>query len=155
MIGGITDGAVGDDAARGDAAEERLRDEQVIQPDVRPPRGECEADEIRLEVPESVAIACIEHLLNRPPADLPATEPDEGTKPGRQLANVQQLPRRERVEVANEHVRPALMLLDRHEQRAQLVPPAALGPRRVHGAEVEAKYPPAHASGDDLSLIHI
>ena len=85
-----------------------------------------------------VGVAGRQHRRDRLPADRAAAQPDQRTQARRQALHVERFAGRERVEVAGEHVEPVLPRLHRPQQRGQLDQAAALGPGRVHGAQVDA-----------------
>src|SRR3954471_4379799 len=99
---------------------------------------------------EGVGVAGVEDRLNRPPADPAAAQPDEGPQTGRQFPQVENLAWRERVEVADQRVEAAFPMTERPKERAQLEPAAALGPGRVHRAQVDPDDRDVGPLGSDL-----
>jgi hypothetical protein len=89
-------------------------------------------------VAEGVAVACVEHDLDRLVADSAAAQPHQRAQARRQSPCLQQFARRERVEVAREQVEALAVLHDPREQRAHLAHPPPLGDGRVYRAQVDA-----------------
>ena len=81
------------------------------------------------------------------PADPAAAQPDQGTQARRELPEVEDVARRERVEIAREQVEPAVVLLDGPEQSVQLDHASPLGPCGMHRAEVHTGYQDARRDG--------
>src|SRR5688572_9759535 len=104
------------------------------------PHGKRETGNARMLLAIRVDIATVEDDLDRAPAHLAAAQPHQGAQSSGELREVQQLSRRQRVEVTCEQVASVLMLGDRPQQRAQLERPAAFCPGRVHRAEMHAEY---------------
>ena len=67
---------------------------------MRRPCGKRVAGRSIVQRAKRVDVARVEHALYRPPADRPAAQPDERAKPIRQLAEIEQIAGRQRVEVA-------------------------------------------------------
>ena len=89
----------------------------------------------------AVHIAAVEDDLDRSPAHRPPAQPDERTEPSRELAEVEQLPRREGIEIPGQDVEAVLMLRDGFQQRAQFDHAPAFGPRGMHRTQVHAEDP--------------
>src|SRR5215207_3478371 len=127
-----------------------LPDEEVIEPDMWFPGGKRVPGHVRVGRSIGIDVASVEDDLDRPPADLPSTQPDQRAQSSRELAEVQQLPWRERVEVAGEHMKPALVLRDRLQQGAKLDDPTAFRPCGMYRAEVNTKDPHVAPRRTDL-----
>ena len=85
----------------------RRRREDVVEPHVRVPHGEGVAGlalRIRVQRPPRVDVAVGAHHLDRAARDVAAAQPDHAADPRRHRRRVEPLARRERVEVAGEHV---------------------------------------------------
>ena len=105
--------------------------EHVVEPHVRIPHREAEAAIVRVQPAERVDVAGVEHDLNRAPADAPAAQPDERAQARRQLAEVEHVAGRQRVEVAGEQVEAALV---RVESSRSSVPSSSTRRRSVQAA---------------------
>jgi hypothetical protein len=66
------------------------------------------------------------------------------------LSHIEQLAWRERVEVSGQHVKPAFMMSDAAQQRAQLEAAAPFGPCGVHSAQMQAEEPHFRARRHDF-----
>src|SRR4029079_3942693 len=99
---------------------------------------------------ESIDVAAVEHVLNGPPSDLSAAQPDERLQARREQPALEEFTWSQRVEIAGQEMKAMLMLRDGCEQRAQLEHAAPLGPRCVHGGEVQSENPAATAGQRNL-----
>src|SRR6476620_9379978 len=93
-----------------------------------------------MEFSEGIEISGVEHHLNRAPADPAAAQPDQRAQARGKLPEVEDVPGRERVEIAGEQVEPAIVLPDGPEQCVQLEHAALLRPCGVNRAEVYAEH---------------
>src|SRR5437763_11505303 len=78
--------------------------EQVVETQVRVPSWKGVALLMRIEIAEAVRVASVEHDLYGLALDVAPAQPDEGAYPAGHAAHIEQLARRERVEVADQHV---------------------------------------------------
>src|SRR5687768_12192748 len=85
---------------------------------------------LRMQRPVPISITGIEHQLDRLALQLPTTNPDQRTNPRRHSIDVQRFSRRERVEVADQHMKPILVSLNAIKQRTDLARAPALVPLR-------------------------
>src|SRR3954468_2379407 len=101
MVRRLARGAARNDLARSDAGRVCRRHEQVIEPNVRLPGGERPSGIRRMERAVDVRVARVETDLNLAPADAAAAQPDERAQPSRELARIEHVTRRQRIEVAD------------------------------------------------------
>src|SRR5947209_3079389 len=139
---------VDDDVAGGDAIAVRARDEDVVEAQVRIPRGKSMPGRQRMLDTVPIVVTRVDDGLHGAPFDPSAAEPDERAQAMRESADVELGVLRQRVEVPGEHVEAVLMLRDLAKERAQLEHAPPLGPSRVDGAQVDAEDP------DGLILRH-
>src|SRR5690242_18206448 len=90
----------------------RARHEQIIQPDVRIPRRKRVALVFRMQHAKAVVVTSVEHELDRFALQLAATDPDQCFDPRGHSIKLENLTRRESVEVTDENVKAVLMPLD-------------------------------------------
>src|SRR5436190_11382953 len=112
--------AVRDDRARRDPADVGGGHEEVVEAEVWIPGRKGVAGLGGVVMTERVGVAGVEDGLDRPPANPAAAQPDERPETRRQLAHVQSLAWRKRVEVADQRVKATLALPQGPEQGAQL-----------------------------------
>jgi hypothetical protein len=129
----------GDDLACVDAPHERGGREHEVETQVRLPRRKGEPRLAGSSGAEGVDVSSVEDLLDRPPSDVSATHPDEWAQPERQAVDVEQLPRRECVEVAGEHMEPGGTRRYRVDEGSYLANASGLGPGGMDGTEVHSE----------------
>ena len=89
-----------------------LRDDEVVETQMRRPGGECISFRFWMKVSVSIKIIRVEHDLDCLPANFPATQPDQGAEPRWQAPDIKLLSWSEGVEVADQDVQTMLMLFD-------------------------------------------
>src|SRR4051812_2628962 len=111
------------------AARERRRREEIIEADVGRPTREGVADVGTMEQSVDVDVTGIEHQLDCSPTDAAAAEPDQRPQSIGQLAEIEQIAWRQRVEVSGEEMKTLLMAGDAGKKRAQFDDAMPLRPR--------------------------
>ena len=104
MVGRIGGGRRANDLARHQPARLIRGNEGVVEADVRVPHGKGQPSVVRVQTAEAVHVAGVDHDLDRAPPDSPAAQPHQGAQALRQLAEVEQLSGRQRVEVPRDQV---------------------------------------------------
>ena len=139
MVGGVSyRGRIVDHFAGGEILGERGRQEDEVEADVRVPGGEGETLVVA-ETAVSVDIAAVEHDLDRLVTNAAAGDPRDEPEPGRKTPEVKRFARGKGIEIAGEHVKAVLMMLDAFEQGLKLAFAEAFGEVRMDRAEVNAE----------------
>ena len=85
--------------------------EDVVEAQVRIPDGKGVALVVRVKKAIAVKVICVEHDLNRLALNVTPAQPDERANPRGHAPHIQQLARRERVEIPDQHMKTILMPL--------------------------------------------
>src|SRR4051812_23291797 len=137
VIGGRRRGGVRHDLAAPNTIRKPRGREEVVEPYVRRPRRKRVADIGPVQQAVCVDVSGVEHQLNRAPPDMAAAQPDERAQAMRQFPEIEQIARRERVEISGEQVEAMLMASNARKQRAKLDHPVALRPCGVERAQMD------------------
>lgn len=150
MIGCVSSrGALGDLACLQTVGEPGGH-EDVVEANVRRPRGECKTRIASVQLAITVDVAGVEDHLNRPPPDVPAAQPDECPQAMGQLAKVEQVAWRKCVEIAGEDVESVLVPGNGGKERAQLEDTPPFRPRGEDRGQVHTEH--AQLSGAWIDL---
>src|SRR5947207_11377000 len=105
-----------DHVTRNQSIGKRSGHKNIVEPHVRIPSRKGVSLLIRMVRAVTVAISSIEHSLNSFALQLAAADPDQCANPRRHAIKLQNLSRRERIEVSRQNVKAVLMSLDSLEE---------------------------------------
>src|SRR3954468_7067067 len=106
---------------------------------MRRPTREGVTDIRAMEQAVAVEVPGVEHQLDGSPPDISAAEPDQRPQSVGQLAEVEQIAGRQRVEVSREEMKSLLMARDAGQERAQFDDAMPLRPGGVERAQMHAE----------------